>query len=174
MIDITGYKRKLFIERFIIGVEEPILIKPVGEFVAKIDSGNSGYNVIHGENIQRQGNMLFFTTYDKNGMVKNVSKPVHEEVTINMGGGHTETRPVILMDVKFADTDYKKIPFSVSDRTQQTNKVLICKDFVCNQLDALIDPAAKEISSKNIQAEVVKEGVINSIKNKVDRFNQFG
>lgn len=174
MIDILEHKRKLFIERFIIGVEEPILIKPVGEFVAKIDSGNSGYNVIHGENIQRQGSMLFFTTYDKNGMVKHISKPVHEEVTINMGGGHVETRPVILMDVKFADTDYKKIPFSVSDRTQQTNKVLICKDFVCNQLDALIDPAAKEISNKNLQAEVVKEGVLSSVKGGMDRFNQYG
>lgn len=169
MIDLANYKKKFILEQFIIGVEEPILIKPVGEFVAKIDSGNSGYNVIHGENMQRQGKMLFFTTHDKNGMVKNVSKPIHDEVTINMGGGYVETRPVILLDVKFADTDYKKIPFSVSDRTQQTNKVLICKDFVCNQLKALIDPSAKEISGKNIQAEVVKEG----LKSRIDDFNRF-
>lgn len=174
MIDLSTYKKKLFLERFIIGVEEPILIKPVGEFVAKIDSGNSGYNVIHGENIQRQGKMLFFTTYDKNGMMKNVSKPVHEEVSINMGGGHVETRPVVLLDVKFADTDYEKIPFSVSDRTNQVNKVLICKDFVCNQLGALIDPSAKEISGQNIQATVVKEkrdGVISTAQNTIQKWD---
>lgn len=41
---------KLTLEKMVIGLEEPILVKGIGKLNAKIDSGNGGYNVIHGKN----------------------------------------------------------------------------------------------------------------------------
>ena len=58
---------RLTLEKMVIGVEEPILIKGIGEIVAKVDSGNSGYNVIHGEDLIVQGNILTFKTENKDG-----------------------------------------------------------------------------------------------------------
>ena len=34
----------LQLERLVIGIEEPVLVKDLGEILAKIDSGNGGYN----------------------------------------------------------------------------------------------------------------------------------
>lgn len=137
----------------IVGLEEPILIKSVGKMIAKVDSGNGGLNVIHGENLYYQGDVLTFETVDVNGNRKVVSKKVKDTIKINIGGGNIQERPVIELNIKFAGEDYKKIPFSVTDRSTNDQKVLISKDFLVNQLDALIDPSAKGIADKNIDID---------------------
>ena len=58
---------QLTLEKMVIGLEEPILIKGVGEIIAKVDSGNGGYNVIHGEDLTVQGDILTFKTFNKDG-----------------------------------------------------------------------------------------------------------
>ena len=75
----------------VIGLEEPILIKGVGELLAKIDSGNGGYNVIHGEDFVVQGDILNFKTVNKDGDERRVSKKIKETLRVNIGGGHTHT-----------------------------------------------------------------------------------
>lgn len=137
----------------IVGLEEPILIKSVGKMIAKVDSGNGGLNVIHGENLYYQGDVLTFETVDVDGNRKVVSKKVKDTIKINIGGGNIQERPVIELNIKFAGEDYKKIPFSVTDRSTNDQKVLISKDFLVNQLDALIDPSAKGIADKNIDID---------------------
>lgn len=144
---------KVILEKLIVGLEEPILIKSVGKMIAKIDSGNGGYNVIHGENLYYQGDVLTFETSDINGNRKVVSKKVKDTIKINIGGGNIQERPVIELNIKFAGEDYKKIPFSVTDRSTNDQKVLISKDFLVNQLDALIDPSTKDIADKNIDID---------------------
>lgn len=144
---------KVILEKLIVGLEEPILIKSVGKMIAKIDSGNGGYNVIHGENLYYQGDVLTFETSDINGNRKVVSKKVKDTIKINIGGGNIQERPVIELNIKFAGEDYKKIPFSVTDRSTNDQKVLISKDFLVNQLDALIDPSTKDIADKNIDVD---------------------
>ena len=158
-------EQKVLLERLVIGLEEPVLIKGLGELSAKIDSGNGGYNVIHGTDFHQQGNELMFTTQDSFGHDKKIQATVIDTIEINMGGGNIESRPVIELDIKFAGEDYKKIPFSVSDRSSNTNPILISKGFVENELEALIDVGAMNISHEGIDVvygeSVTKKDVVN-------------
>ena len=155
-------EQKVLLERLVIGLEEPVLIKGLGELSAKIDSGNGGYNVIHGTDFHQQGNELMFTTHDSFGHEKKIQAAVIDTIEVNMGGGNIENRPVIELDIKFAGEDYKKIPFSVSDRSSNTNPILISKGFVEKELEALIDVGAKNISSDGIDV-VYGEGWLGGI-----------
>ena len=147
----------LQLERLVIGIEEPILVKDLGEIMAKIDSGNGGYNVIHGEDITYQGNQVLFLTYDGAGNPRRMSKKLKEELEVHIGGGIVQKRPVIELDIKFANEEYKKIPFSITDRTENTHRILISKEFVENTIEALIDVGAKNIS--NLKYDVDYEPV---------------
>ena len=143
-------EKKVLLERLVIGLEEPVLVKGLGELQAKIDSGNGGYNVIHGTDFHQQGNQLTFTTKDKFDHETKMTATVVDDIDVNMGGGNIEKRPVIELDIKFANEDYKKIPFSVSDRSTNTHPILISKGFVENELEALIDVGATNISNDGI------------------------
>jgi hypothetical protein len=156
-------EQKVLLERLVIGLEEPVLIKGLGELSAKIDSGNGGYNVIHGTDFHQQGEELMFTTHDSFGHEKKIQAKVIDTIEVNMGGGNIENRPVIELDLKFAGEDYKKIPFSVSDRSSNTNPILISKGFVEKELEALIDVGAKNISSDGIDV-VYGEGIGSFLK----------
>ena len=165
---------RLTLEKMVIGVEEPILIKGIGELNAKIDSGNSGYNVIHGEDLTVQGNILTFKTYNKDNDVRRISKKIKHILNVNIGGGHIQERPVIELDVQFAGDDYKKVLFSVTDRGDNEHKVLISKDFVGKELNALIDVSKDNISQDNIKVDYVSEGVGNFIKSAIDDVKDLG
>lgn len=159
-------EQKVLLERLVIGLEEPVLIKGLGELSAKIDSGNGGYNVIHGTDFHQQGSELMFTTHDSFGHDKKIQATVIDTIEVNMGGGNIESRPVIELDIKFAGEDYKKIPFSVSDRSSNTNPILISKGFVENELEALIDVGAMNISHDKIdvvygESNMLDEGFFN-------------
>ena len=69
-------EQKVLLERLVIGLEEPVLIKGLGELSAKIDSGNGGYNVIHGTDFHQQGNELMFTTHDSFGRFSMLPPPM--------------------------------------------------------------------------------------------------
>lgn len=145
-------EQKLLLERLVIGLEEPILIKGIGQLQAKIDSGNGGYNVIHGEDLYQEGDILHFTTYDSDGNKKHVAAKTSERLQVNIGGGNIQDRPVVNLDVKFANTLYKQIPFSITDRSDNKLPVLISKGFVENELEALIDVSKTNIANDEIQA----------------------
>ena len=157
-------EQKVLLERLVIGLEEPVLIKGLGELSAKIDSGNGGYNVIHGTDFHQQGNELMFTTHDSFGHEKKMQATVIDTIEVNMGGGNIESRPVVELDIKFGGEDYKKIPFSVSDRSSNSNPILISKGFVENELEALIDVGAMNISHEGRDV-VYGEGFGDFVKN---------
>lgn len=161
-------EKKVLLERLVIGLEEPVLVKGLGELQAKIDSGNGGYNVIHGTDFHQQGDVLLFTTHDSFGHEKKISAKIIDDIEVNMGGGNIEKRPVIELDIKFAGEDYKKIPFSVSDRSSNTHPILVSKGFVENELEALIDVGAKNISNDGVdvvygESVTLDEGVLGAI-----------
>lgn len=161
-------EKKVLLERLVIGLEEPVLVKGLGELQAKIDSGNGGYNVIHGTDFHQQGDVLMFTTHDSFGHEKKISAKIIDDIEVNMGGGNIEKRPVIELDIKFAGEDYKKIPFSVSDRSSNTHPILVSKGFVENELEALIDVGAKNISNDGVdvvygESLALDEGVLGAI-----------
>lgn len=162
----TCIEHKLYhltLEKMVIGLEEPILIKGIGKLIAKVDSGNSGYNVIHGEDLIIQGNVLNFKTIDQDGNDKRVSKKIKDTIKVNIGGGHIQERPVVELDVQFAGENYKKILFSVTNRSDNEHKVLISKDFVGKELEALIDVSKDNISDENIVVDYVSEGILGTV-----------
>lgn len=188
MLKFKDIELKLQLEKMVIGLEEPILIKGAGKFIAKVDSGNGGYNVIHGEDFVKQGDILNFKTYDADGNERRISKKISDVININIGGGNIQERPVVELNIKFADEEYRKIPFSVTDRSSNKQKVLLSKDFVKNELQALIDVGKTNMTenepveveyvteAKNNKSGLLKRIVkhpINSLKSGIDKSSAF-
>jgi len=132
-------------EKTVLGLIEFFDIDGVGKIPAKLDSGNGAYNVLHGEDIQEQGNKVFFKTV--NG--KTLLKDKKGEITINVGAGNTEHRPIVNFDFKIGDKEFKDIPFSLGNRSSNLYKILVGKDFIEKDLDALIDVSKENIADEN-------------------------
>ena len=121
--------------RPILGVTEYITIDGIGSVVAKIDSGNEAYNVLHGVDIERNGdNTVTFTTIND----KEITLPCTGSIDINIGSGNIETRPTVVLDIILRDKPYKGITFSVADRADNEQQVLIGEPFI-KRLNALVD-----------------------------------
>ena len=140
----TSFKQ--FYKRPVLGVGEVIDIAGIGPVKAKIDSGNEAFNVLHGTNIKDENNEVSFTTVNN----KSIKKPRHNTMTIHIGSGVKEDRPVVLFDIKVDGKEYKDVPFSIADRTENEEPVLVGEPFV-KQLNALID--VKKDNSETSKSE---------------------
>ena len=121
-------------DRPILGVIEDITIDGVGNCTAKIDSGNEAYNVLHGVDVVIGNKEFTCTTIDN----KQIRKPLIDTIQINIGSGIKEERPVTTFDIILRGVTYKNVPFSISDRAENEEKVLVGEPFV-RELNALID-----------------------------------
>jgi len=139
-----------FCEKLIVGLEELINIAGIGTLKAKLDSGNGAFNVLHGDDIQTDGHLVRFTT--EGGV--SVEKDVHDTIVINLGAGNKEERPVVKFDVKIGNRIFKDIPFSIGNRAENTHKVLIGKNFIAQELDALIDVSLNHMAKKGIEVSL--------------------
>lgn len=139
--------KQFFYEKSVLGLEEVIYLDGVGKLKAKLDTGNGAYNVLHGIKIKKNGDMVQFQT--ENGTI--IKKPMQDTVTINIGAGNIEDRPVVLFDMKIGNKVFKDVPFSIGDRTDNNHKILIGKPFIKKELDALIDVGENNIAPKNIE-----------------------
>jgi hypothetical protein len=121
--------------RPILGVTEYITIDGIGSVVAKIDSGNEAYNVLHGIDIKDNGDdTITFTTIND----KKITLPRTGNIDINIGSGNIETRPTVVLDIILRDKPYKGITFSIADRADNEQQVLIGEPFI-KRLNALVD-----------------------------------
>lgn len=139
--------KQFFYEKSVLGLEEIIYLDGIGKLKAKLDTGNGAYNVIHGVKIKNTGDMVQFET--EGGKV--IKKPLKDTVTINVGAGNIEERPVVLFDMKMGNKVFRNVPFSIGDRTENNHKVLIGKPFIKKDLDALIDVGEINIAPQNIE-----------------------
>lgn len=142
---------KNFFEKTVIGLIEEMDIAGIGKVQAKIDSGNGAYNVLGISDLTVQGSKATFTTINNKRLIKDITSTV----SINVGAGHVEERPVVLFRVKFAGQEFDNIPFSLGNRENNEYKVLVGKDFI-NQLDALIDVNSTKIANDLIEVEYTK------------------
>jgi hypothetical protein len=140
---------QFFVEKNVLGLEELIYVDGVGELSAKLDTGNGAFNVLHGIDIQIKNNRVSFTTVHD----KKITKSISDTITINLGAGNTEERPVVLFDVELGNNVFKNIPFSISNRSDNNHKVLIGKTFIEKNLDALIDVGLKNVANKYLEAD---------------------
>ena len=141
--------KQFFIEKQVFGLIEFFDLDGVGRIPAKLDSGNGAYNVLHGEDIQIQGDKVFFRT--ENG--KTLLKDMKGQITINVGAGNTEDRPVVEFDFNIGNKQFTGIPFTLSDRSTNLYKILVGKEFIENELDALIDVSQENIADEDFEAE---------------------
>ena len=141
--------KQFFIEKQVFGLIEFFDLDGVGKIPAKLDSGNGAYNVLHGVDIQTQGNKVFFRT--ENG--KTLLKDKKGEITINVGAGNMEDRPVVEFDFTIGNKQFTNIPFTLSDRSTNLYKILVSKEFIEDELDALIDVSQENIADEHIDCE---------------------
>lgn len=132
---------RFFFEKFkyqTIGLVEKVYIDGLGNVDAKIDSGNDSHNVLCGVNaeiIEKNG-----YKYAKFTSVNDVelTRPLLDMVNIHIGAGEQEKRPLVALDIVFGGVLHKMVPFSIGDRTQNDQPVLIGKKFL-SKLDTVID-----------------------------------
>ncbi len=135
---------QFFLEKQVLGLIEFFDVDGIGKIPSKLDSGNGAFNVIHGEDIQVQGDKVLFKTVNN----KHLMKDKIDDIIINVGAGNTEERPVVEFDLKIGNKEFTKIPFSVGDRTSNLYKILVSKDFIEKELDALIDVSQENIADR--------------------------
>ena len=141
--------KQFFIEKQVFGLIEFFDLDEVGKIPAKLDSGNGAYNVLHGEDIQIQGDKVFFRT--ENG--KTLLKDKKGDIDINYGEGRVTTRPVVEFDFTIGNKQFTNIPFTLSDRSTNLYKILVSKEFIEDELDALIDVSQENIADEDYEAE---------------------
>lgn len=137
-------------EKLVVGLEEILTLDGIGPIKAKLDSGNGAFNVLHGEDIESDGKLVRFTT---EGGIR-VEKDVKDTITINLGAGNKEERPVVLFNIKFGNKIFKDVPFSIGNRSENTHKILVGKNFIQNELDALIDVGLNNVADRNIEVSI--------------------
>lgn len=118
-----------------LAVREKVKIDGV-EYTAKIDTGNSGYNMIHAEEIKDNGDHTV-TFKLPNG--KKVTKKIVSRITVKSGIG-AKKRLVVMMDMDFHGKKYPNIKFSLGDRSHMSTKVLIGLQFL-SKTGMVVDPS---------------------------------
>ena len=141
--------KQFFVEKQVLGLIEFFDVDGVGKIPSKLDSGNGAYNVIHGEDIQVQGNKVHFKTVNN----KRLMKDKVDDIVINVGAGNVEERPVVNFDLKIGNKEFTDIPFSIGNRTSNLYKILVSKEFIENELDALIDVSQENIADREDEVE---------------------
>jgi hypothetical protein len=106
--------------------KENVKILGVGNYIAKIDSGNDGYCVLHGDNISINGNEVSFDTIDG----KNIKKQIIDTIKVNVGAGTHEDRPVVEFDIEIKNEIHKNVKFSIGNRKDNDEKVLVGLKFL--------------------------------------------
>ena len=140
---------QFFIEKQVLGLIEFFDVDGVGKIPSKLDSGNGAFNVIHGEDIQVQGNKVHFKTVNN----KRLMKDKVDDIVINVGAGNTEERPVVNFDLTIGNKEFRDIPFSIGNRSSNLYKILVSKEFIENELDALIDVSQENIADREDEVD---------------------
>lgn len=120
------------------GYKEVINIEPFGNIVAKFDTGNSGYNVLHAEDIKYNDTSVTWTSFD-NKMTSKIVDRINIQV-----GDIVDERFLVTFDVTFLGVVYKDVRFALDDRDGKSTTILLCKDFM-SRLNVMVNPRRKFI-----------------------------
>lgn len=120
--------------RPVLSTEEEVTIDGIGRLLAKVDSGNEAYNVLHGINTEINGDNITFTTTGD----KQVTRPLKGSINIHIGSGVKEDRPLVEFNIQLKGVSYNDVPFSIADRSENNEPILIGEPFL-KKINALID-----------------------------------
>ena len=130
----------------ICGVWETFEHDVFGRILGKMDTGNSSEtSVIHAESFNIDGKSITWSLNDKK-----IKSPLIKMKDINLGGfrDQEETRPVIKLDLKFQDTTYKDLLFTLDNRGEKT-PILINRAFM-KLTNLAVDPSRKFILTEKL------------------------
>ena len=130
------------------GFLEVLNIKPFGSIISKFDTGNSSLSVIHGEDIELKGKMVYWTLFDKR-----IKRPLVRITKVNLGGlrDYSEERYVVKLDIEFLGTKYEDIEFTVDDRKNRT-RILLNRD-VMRKMNVIVNPQRKFLITTKISLD---------------------
>jgi len=120
------------------GWEEIVTVKPFGELIAKFDTGNARYSVLHAEDIEVKGKRITFTHGEKTI----TTKLVGDYVSIT-GGGEDE-RYLVELEFEFAGSSYEKITFGLDNRDDFNTDVLLNRKTM-RMLNVMVNPQRKYV-----------------------------
>jgi len=120
------------------GWEEIVTVKPFGKLVAKFDTGNAKYSVLHAENVEVNGKKITFTHGDKTITTKLVGDYV------SITGGGKDKRYLVDLDFEFAGSSYGKITFGLDNRDDFNTAVLLNRKTM-RMLNVMVNPQRKYI-----------------------------
>jgi ribosomal protein S6--L-glutamate ligase len=104
-----------------------VKVEKIGRAEARLDTGNESHNVLHATNIKKlSGGRIKFKTIDD----KVLTLDKVDQQLINLGGGNTERRPVVSLNMSIGSIRYKNVKFSLSDRTENDFPILIGQKFL--------------------------------------------
>lgn len=142
-LDVTGIildfilnKKNWNYPRKMVGFREIFDVKGVGKFIGKLDTGNGAIACsLHADSSEEVDGFLNWTVGGKS-FSNRIMEYSHAEV-----GDQTDKRPVILLDIEFGKMVYKKVKFSVVDRTNKSTPMLINRGFM--EIAGLVVDASK-------------------------------
>ena len=120
------------------GWEEIVTVKPFGDLIAKFDTGNAKFSVIHAEDVEVNGNKITFTHGDKTITTKLVGD------YISITGGGEDKRYLVDLDFEFAGSSYGKITFGLDNRDNFNTDVLLNRKTM-RMLNVMVNPQRKYI-----------------------------
>jgi len=120
------------------GWEEVVTVKPFGELIAKFDTGNARYPVLHAEDIEITGKKITFKHGDKIITTKLVGD------YISITGGGKDKRSLVELDFEFAGSSYGKITFGLNNRDDFNTDVLLNRKTM-RRLNVMVNPSRKYV-----------------------------
>ena len=121
------------------GHREVVNIHPFGEIIAKFDTGNGQYSVLHAEDIKISGKKITFKMRNKK-----ITTDLIDTYEADTGGG-LDKRPLIKLDVDFAGSTYKDVMFGLNDRSNMGTEVLFNRYVMSEMFNVMVNPARKYI-----------------------------
>ena len=128
------------------GYFEIVTVKPFGELIAKFDTGNAVYPVLHAEDIKTKGKEITFTYGDKTITTKLIGEYV------SVTGGGDDKRPVVELEFEFAGTNYGKIEFGLDNRDRLNTDVLLNRKTM-KFLNVMVNPSRKYVLTTKFSLE---------------------
>jgi hypothetical protein len=123
-----------------IGTIEEVEIDGIGRISARIDTGNTGHNVLHAINVSPfDKNKVRFATIDN----KTLEKDIKGTIEI-LAGGQNQNRYVVNFNLRIGSQFFQEIPFSLADRSSNQEKVLIGEPFL-RKMKAIVDTDKAEV-----------------------------
>lgn len=125
----------------LIGFRESFVIRGVGEFVGKSDTGNGAISCsVHADYFEEVDGFMNWTIGGKSFSHRVVEYSKAEV------GSNVEKRPVILLDIEFDGTVYRNVKFSLVDRTSKSTPLLLNRSFM-EQAGLVVDPSRTFLAS---------------------------